>query len=148
MHTAYRDVDHHFKEKEIQPTLKTVREAILSIRAQKFPSLSKVGTAGSFFKNPIIEKQDVQKFQEIYPNMPHYEMNDGCIKVPLAWILEHVCALKGFRKGHFGTFERQPLVVVHYGGGTARELKTFASFIQKSVKEKTNINIVPEVTFV
>jgi len=145
----YRDVKQYFRKRNIEiPTLRQAREAIISIREKKFPDINNVGTGGSFFKNPIVSKRHFEKLKKKYPLIPCFSLEDGRIKIPLAWILEHVCFVKGIQKKNMGTFKDQPLVLVHYGGGTAEELKLFADDIQKNVKLKTNIEIVPEITFV
>ena len=145
----YRDVRQYFKKHHIEiPTLSQAREAIISIRKKKFPDINKVGTGGSFFKNPVVSKEHFEILEKKYPLMPHFELRDNKIKIPLAWILEHVCAVKGVRQQHVGTFEHQPLVLVHYGGGTTEELKKLADSIQADIKLKTNITVVPEVSLV
>lgn len=148
LNTSYHDVEDYFKGKNVEPTLANLRDAVLFIRKQKFPELNRVGTAGSFFKNPIIEKKDLQALLKSYPDTPFFEVEEGHVKIPLAWILEHICGLKGWKRGNFETFVRQPLVIIHSGGGTTKELKDFASFIKQCVKERTNIDIQPEVTYV
>ena len=145
----YKDVKKYFRERNIEtPTLRQAREAIISIRKKKFPDISSVGTGGSFFKNPIISKEHFRELKRKFPLIPHFIQEDKKVKIPLAWILEHVCTIKGKRQQHVGTFERQPLVLVHYGGGTAEELKKFADGIQTDVKLKTNITVIPEVSLV
>ena len=145
----YRDVRQYFKRHNVRsPTLRQAREAIISIREKKFPDINSVGTGGSFFKNPVVSKKHFKQLKRKYPLMPHFELGDDKIKLPLAWILEHVCCIRGVRQQHVGTFKRQPLVLVHYGGGTAEELKKFADNIQTDIKLKTNITVVSEVSLV
>lgn len=146
LNTQYEDVALHFAQKRLlAPTIEDMRGAILSIRSQKFPNLESVGTAGSFFKNPVISLDHAQKLRRKYPSLQAYSFGKNDVKVSLAWVLDTVCGLKGVRTEHFGTYEKQPLVIVHYGGGTTEELKTFVHNIQNTVKEKTNIDIIPEV---
>jgi len=147
LNTSYRDVSNYFKEKNVKPTLTSLRTAILSIRGKKFPDLYKVGTAGSFFKNPIIAKKDLNILLKTYKDLPFFEIDDDKVKIPLAWILEHVCDMKGWKRGNFETFTKHALVFVHSGNGTTKELKEFASMVSQCVKEKTNIEIQPEVTY-
>lgn len=149
INTEYSDVKKYFKDFQIaNPTLLQVREAIFSIRKAKFPDIEIIGTGGSFFKNPIISTEHFMKLKVKYPLIPHYVLEDGRVKLPLAWILEHVCLVKGLRKKHVGTFKNQPLVLVHYGGGTSEEIKKFAYDIQNDIKIKTGIAVVPEVSFI
>ena len=149
LNTSYRDVSNYFKEKDVKPTLISLRTAILSIRGKKFPNLYKVGTAGSFFKNPIIRKKDLEILLKTHKDLPFFEIDEDKdkVKIPLAWILEHVCNMKGWKRGNFETFSKHALVFVHSGNGTTKELKEFASMVAQCVKEKTNIDIQPEVTY-
>lgn len=144
----YKDLMNYFNERDIRPTLESVREAVLAIRKNKFPSLNKYGCGGSFFKNPIIEKSVLRKLQNTYKDLPYYQVDNNAYKVPLAWLLEHVVPWKGVERNSVGVYKDQPLVLVHYGGGTAKELKNLADDIAHSVSRETNILITPEVSLV
>ena len=155
LNIEYKDVKNYFIEKGIIPTLQEVRKTILEIRKGKFPDLSKYGTAGSFFKNPIIKKEQYEKLLKEYPSIPHYEIYTASggidelnMKIPLAWILDNVCNIKGIRKGNVGVYEKQPLVLVNWGGATAQEVKKYAEEITILVKQKTGIDIEPEVQYI
>jgi UDP-N-acetylmuramate dehydrogenase len=137
-----------------------VRLAILAIRAAKLPDIRTIGTAGSFFKNPIISVEHFNKLKEKYANIPSYPVgveNDSThtslVKVPLAWILDHVCGYKGMQRGNIGTYGNQALVIVNRFSATgipatAFEIKKLAVEMAAAVKEKTDINIEPEVQYV
>lgn len=128
--------------------LKNLRSVILEIRAKKFPDLNKFGTAGSFFKNPTVAKNFYEQLREKYPNIIAYSVDDESFRIPLAWILDNVCGLKGFRKGAVGLYENQPLVLTNFGGASANDVKNLSNEIKQKVKEKTGIEIEPEVVFV
>ena len=132
----------------VRPSAPQVRQAVIAIRTSKLPDLSKVGTAGSFFKNPIISKEKYLKLKEKYPELPSFVEADGRVKVPLAWIIDHVCGLKGKKLGKAGIHETQALVIVNYGGATYEDVEKVASEVEKSVKEKTGIEIEREVIMV
>jgi len=124
-----------------------IRSAVIEIRSKKFPDLSKVGTAGSFFKNPVISQEHFDKLKKKYPELPFFAAKNG-VKVPLAYILDKICGLKGFKKGNVELFQNQPLVLVNTGSATAKEIRDFSAEIKKAVKEKTDIDIEEEVVFV
>jgi UDP-N-acetylmuramate dehydrogenase len=145
----YVDVRNYFHDSSEPPTLGHMRRAICDIRAQKFPDLAHVGTAGSFFKNPIIAESHFFRLKEKYPGLPGFSADHaGMKKVSLAWILDRLCLLKGVTIGSVGTYDHQSLVFVTYKDATATELKKFAKSISRKVYEKTNITIEPEVTYV
>ena len=149
IHVGYKDIAEYFLLKnitDITPSL--VRMAVIEIRSKKLPDWKGVGTAGSFFKNCFITKEKYEVLEKQYPGMPGFTNADGTIKVPLAWILDHVCNLKGYRHENAGVYEKQPLVLVNYEIGNARAVSELASLIIRKVKEKTGIDIEPEVEYV
>ncbi len=143
---TYRDLCEHFGD-EAPASAAAVRDAVLTIRARKFPDLATVGTAGSFFKNPIVTKSHAADIASWLPGVPTFAVDETHVKIPLAWILEQL-SWKGVRRGHMGCWEAQPLVVVHYGGGTAAELLLFALAIVDDVRKRTMIELEPEVCVV
>jgi len=146
---SYRDLAEQFADVREEPALAAIRDAVLRIRANKFPDLKEVGTAGSFFKNPIIEEEHGKKLREIHPDMLMFPTRSGRhVKVSLAWILDHVCQMRGVRRGNVGTYERQPLVFITYKGATAAEVHAFAKEIADKVFNETGIVVTPEVTHV
>ena len=162
----YKDLKERFKMSDVgikngdipsQPSLSEIRNAVIEIRSGKFPDLKEFGTAGSFFKNPIIPEAQFNELKGKFPNLPGFEVpvthlglkaksyKLKAIKVPLAWILEHLCGLKGFKKGNVSLFERQPIVLVQNGFATAEEIEVFANEIIAQVKAKTGIDVEWEV---
>ena len=145
--THYLGVREELKKRDVrEPTLTDMRNVILSLRRHKFPDLKKYGTAGSFFKNPIVRESKARTLLKDYPSLPNFPTPEGKVKLSLAWILDHVCGLKGHREGAVGTFNKQSLVIVNYNSATQQEVIAFSNKIKDSVKELTGITIIPEVT--
>ncbi len=140
----YQDLADRFAG-DLAPTAAAIRAAVIDIRAGKFPDLARYGTAGSFFKNPIIPKEAYDALKARYPELPGFPEVDGRVKVSLGWILDKVCGLKGARQGQVGTFERQSLVMVNHGGATATEVKAFARRVEEEVFQRSGISIEWEV---
>ncbi len=144
----YKDlVEYDKNEKPIQ-TLGDVREAILAIRARKFPDLRTIGTAGSFFKNPIVSNTVRDVLMKRYPDAPHYPVDEAHTKLSAAWIIDHVLKMRGVSEGHVGSWEGQALVLITDTKATAEEVTQFASKIISACMEKTNILLEAEVIFV
>ncbi len=142
---SYKDLADRFAT--IDPTavkLREIVEAVVEIRSKKFPDLSQVGTAGSFFKNPVVSQALYAELVSRYPALPGHEQRDG-IKLSLAWVLDNVCHLKGHRVGSVALFEKQPLVLVAYDGATAHDIDVFAKDVAQRVHDATNIVIEREV---
>jgi len=140
----YADLKDKFADsKDLTPT--QVREAIVAIRQQKLPDWHRVGTAGSFFMNLIMPEKKFLKLKEHYPDLPGFKNEKGEMKVSLAWVLDKICHLKGYREGNVGLYEHQALVLINFGGATEKEISTFAQKISDLVKEKINLEIKWEV---
>lgn len=144
---AYKDLHAHFGD-TAYPAIGDIRDAVMRIRAEKFPDWSRMGTAGSFFKNPFVTAEAFAKLKARYPDIPGFPSTAGKVKVPLGWILDRVLSLRGYREGNVGTYEGQALVIVNHGGASAHEVETFAEHIRSKVKQATDINIEWEVRFV
>jgi UDP-N-acetylmuramate dehydrogenase len=122
-----------------------VRQAVLQIRAEKLPDWHKLGTAGSFFKNPVILSEKFKELKENYPDLPGFVEPKGKTKISLAWILDNICHLKGYRVKDAGLYDKQPIVLVNYGASTSLEIISFTDEIKKIVNEKIGIEIEEEV---
>ncbi|MEK7464033.1 MAG: UDP-N-acetylmuramate dehydrogenase [Patescibacteria group bacterium] len=149
LNISYKDVQEYFSFKKIkEPTLKQVRDAVIEIRMRKLPDVREYGTAGSFFKNVIVSQIQSQELVAKYPEMVVHAVNDKKVKIPLAWLLDHVCGFRGVKKGNVGTYKNQALVLINYGDATAQEITDLAQKMVDAVYEKTGIEIFPEVEYV
>ena len=146
---AYKDIALYIEESGVMTlSLSEMREAIVSIRAKKFPDLSTYGTAGSFFKNPVVTEAQGEEFLRTYPTAPHYLSPGNTMKLSAAWIIDHVLNMKGVRDGDVGTWNAQALVVVNYDRATSKDVKKFVQKITDASFEKIKISLEPEVVFV
>lgn len=143
----YGNIKDFLSKKNIEsPTLSDVASAIKTIRAEKLPEVGVVGSVGSFFQNPIVSVDKYQNVKESYPEVPSYP-NDNGVKIPAGWLIDK-SGWKGYRENHVGVWDKQALVLVHYGGGRPEEILNLMKKIQESVKEKFGIEIKPEVNLV
>lgn len=127
-------------------SLAEVRQKILGIRGRKFPDLSLEGTAGSFFKNPILPPSEAALLQKKYPAMPVFAMPETSgIKIPLAWLLDNVLGLKGFSVGGARLYEHQPLVIAATRTASAADVAALARIVKEKVKNSFDIVIEEEV---
>ena len=138
---------------EVTPGL--IRKVIIKIRKEKLPEPSVMGSAGSFFKNPVITSEHFQRIEaaakaELGPDckVPHYDLPDGMVKVPAAWMIEQ-CGWKGRRSGGAAVYEKQPLVIVNYTGEAyPEEIVGLEKRVMASVKAKFDVDLHPEVEHV
>ncbi|MEZ5053902.1 MAG: UDP-N-acetylmuramate dehydrogenase [Chitinophagales bacterium] len=145
INTAYGDIQKVLSEKNIlHPTAKDISDAVISIRESKLPNPKVLGNAGSFFKNPEVEKTLALQIQHSHPNLPMYELENGKVKIPAAWLIEQ-CGWKGKKIGNTGNHAKQALVIVNYGNASGTEIWQHAQQVQLSVNETFGIHLEPEV---
>lgn len=126
-------------------TLRNIREAICTIRRSKLPDTAVLGNAGSFFKNPVVERAVAEELLTRYPDMPHYATADPeRVKLAAGWLIDRA-GLKGYRAGRVGVHERQALVLVNHGGATGAEVIELAHKVQAEVKKQFGVEIDTEV---
>lgn len=128
------------------PTPMDVREAVIRIRKQKLPEVSEIGSAGSFFKNPIVPREQYEAIAAQYERVPHFDQEGG-VKIPAAWLIEQ-CGWKGKTLGGAQCYAKQPLVLVNTGNATPQDVITLAQNICNSVHDKFGITISPEVNYI
>ena len=141
------------QQADLTPAL--IRKVIIKIRKEKLPEPSVMGSAGSFFKNPVISAEHFARIETAAKaehgadyKVPHYDLPDGTVKVPAAWLIEQ-CGWKGRRSGGAAVYDKQPLVIVNYTGEAyPEEIIGLERRIIDSVKAKFNIELHPEVEHV
>lgn len=141
----YGNIKSELERKGISmPTMKDIRDVVISIRKDKLPDPEVEGNAGSFFMNPIVEKATFMNLLEQYPDMPHYNVDSEREKIPAGWMIDQ-CGWKGKTLGKAGVHDRQALVLVNRGGATGKDILLLCNTIRNDVKQKFGIDIHPEV---
>ncbi len=128
-------------------TAQAIRDAVIDIRRSKLPEPKEMGSAGSFFKNPVIPIEVYQTIAAAYTDVPHYVISEDEVKIPAAWLIEQ-CGWKGKRHGGAGIYEKQPLILVNLDHATANDIMELAALIQQSVFKKFHIQLEPEVNYI
>jgi UDP-N-acetylmuramate dehydrogenase len=144
-------LDYQHLEQEVRKNgevnLDNIRNTIIKIRESKLPNPKIIGNAGSFFMNPVIKKTQYLELQSKFETIPHYPISETLVKVPAAWLIEQ-CGWKGKQVGNAAVHDKQALVLINNGNATGTEIKNLSMMIQKSVLEKFEIKLIPEVIFV
>lgn len=125
----------------------TVRNRVIEIRRSKLPEPSELGSAGSFFKNPVIDKSMWRHIQSYYPEAPHYDVDDNLVKVPAGWLIE-TSGLKGAVEGGAMVYQRQCLVIVNTGNATSDDVVKLYRRVQATVYDRFGIMLSPEVNVI
>jgi UDP-N-acetylmuramate dehydrogenase len=144
--TKYGNISKELKNFEEQ-NIQTLRAAIIKIRGSKLPSTDEIGNAGSFFKNPIIDRGFYDAISKKHPEMPSFDLDANLVKIPAAWLIEHA-GLKGYSNANVGTFENQPLVIINRGNAKGKEIVDFSEEIKQKVYDKFSIQLEAEVCII
>lgn len=128
-------------------TASDVRQVIMDIRRNKLPDPAVEGNAGSFFMNPIVGRDVFDELQKDYPDMPHYDVDAGRVKIPAGWMIDR-CGWKGRSLGPAGVHDKQALVLVNRGGAKAADIVALSDAVRADVRTRFGIDIYPEVNFI
>lgn len=148
LHSSYGAIQDQLKAQSVeQPTIKDISDAVIAIRQSKLPDPAELGNSGSFFKNPVINTKEFNKFRAQHPQAPFYEVSTTEFKIPAGWLIEQA-GFKGKRFGDAGVHKNQALVLVNHGKATGTEIWNLALRIQEKVKIDFGIFIEPEVNVI
>lgn len=124
-------------------TASMVAQAVCRIRQQKLPDPRVLGSAGSFFKNPVVPAALATSLLDCYPALPHYPQSDGRVKLAAGWLIDQ-CGLKGYQLGGAAVHERQALVLVNRSQASAADVVALAKHIQDCVAQRFQVQLEPE----
>ncbi len=145
---GYADVSQELKARAIQqPGPRDIFDAVVAIRRRKLPDPATIGNAGSFFKNPIVSRDDYRGLIAHHPSLVGYPLPGGRVKLAAAWLID-AAGLKGATRGRAGVYEKQALVLVNRGGASGGEILALAREVQDKVAEKFGIRLEPEPVIV
>lgn len=126
-----------------QPGAIDVANAVCSLRQEKLPDPEQLANAGSFFKNPIIENQQLKTLLQNHPDLPHWPQDNSQSKISAAWLIES-CGLKGSRIGDAGVSPEHALILVNYGNASGIEILQLAQSIRTTVQTKFKLQLEAE----
>ncbi len=125
-----------------------LRHTIMGLRAAKLPDPRVLGNAGSFFKNPVVDRQQIDHIRsKAGQEPPCYDVDAAHVKVPAAWLIEQ-CGWKGRALGPAAVYDRQALVLINLGHATGSDILRLCRAIQADVRSRFGIAIEPEVNIV
>jgi UDP-N-acetylmuramate dehydrogenase len=143
--TVYKTLLEYLSKKEItNPSIKDISKAVEVIRRQRLPDPTKIGNAGSFFKNPSLNEDTFRQLKSEYSDIASFPSEAGQIKVSAGWLIEK-CGWKGKRVSDVGTSPDHALVICNFGNATGAEILEFAMRIKEEVANKFGITLEEEV---
>ncbi|MGE0568913.1 MAG: UDP-N-acetylmuramate dehydrogenase [Bacteroidia bacterium] len=129
------------------PGTKDVSNAVIAIRKSKLPDPSKLGNAGSFFKNPEVSKEKFESLKSQFENLVAYPLDNGNYKLAAGWLIENA-GLKGFVKDGAGVHEKQALVLVNLGATTGNSIYELSELVIEKVKTLYGVVLTREVNII
>ena len=134
---------HRYAFDSEKPSPAEIGRAVIDIRSRKLPDPSQIGSAGSFFKNPIVSSIDWESLKSRWPMMVGFPQPDGRFKLAAGWLIEQ-CGWKGRTQGNAGVYEKQALVLINRGGASGSEIMQLAAAIQLDVEQRFGVLLEPE----
>ena len=128
---------------ESMPTSVQVAEAVVRLRTRKLPDPALIPNAGSFFKNPVVPREQAAALKSAHPALPLWPVGDTHAKLSAAWLIE-ACGFKGAREGDAGISERHALVLVNHGNASGAQLWALAQRVREGVRERFGLMLEPE----
>lgn len=128
-------------------TAQQLRDAIAELRWSKLPRPEEHGSAGSFFKNPVVNEPTYLRLKAEHPDMPEAHRTDGGYKLSAGWLIDRA-GWKGRTQGRAGVWPKNALVLYNADGCTGDEVRTLAATIQQDVKQKFGVTLDPEAIIV
>ena len=142
-HTEYGDVAERLRQRG-ETTLLSVSEVISEIRREKLPDVKVLGSAGSFFRNPVVPAEKWRALQAAFPLLKGFPEEAGQVKLSAAQLID-LAGWKGYRRGDAGVHLRQPLVLVNYGRASGAEIMQLADSIRQDVLARFGVRLEEEV---
>jgi len=139
------------------PQSSDIANAVIRLRRKKLPDWEKVGTAGSFFRNPVISKEKYLQLSSQVSQLQWYpterllypENTDvpDFVKIPAGRLADEL-GWKGKTIGQVSTAPNQALCIINLGGATGQEIYGFAETMRADVKNNFDIDLEYEVVIV
>lgn len=129
-------------------TAQALLQRVIAVRQSKLPDPTDLPNAGSFFKNPVIEREKFLQLQQRYADIPCFSVGEQHVKIPAAWLLE-TAGFKGKQTSSgAGVYEKHALILVNRGQAHGREIYALACDMISAVKQQFDLLIEPEVRII
>lgn len=124
-------------------TVDVIRKAIIEIRKNKLPDPHVLPNAGSFFKNAVVEKWQLDDLQLKHPDIKAFDMGDGKYKIPSGWLIESV-GLKGSLIHGMRVYDKNALVLANESATSYADLAAARNEIIGKVRDTFRVQIQQE----
>lgn len=146
-HTYEPNLSYRALEGLPHATAAELRQSITDLRWSKLPRPEEYGSAGSFFKNPVVDEATCRRIKAMHPDMPEAHATEEGYKLSAGWLIDRA-GWKGRTMGRAGVWPKNALVLYNTGGCTGPEVVALAEAIQHDVQQQFGIPLVPEAIIV
>jgi UDP-N-acetylmuramate dehydrogenase len=153
-----RQTEHQKGQQATEPGLAEVARVVRRVRQAKGMLLVEgdpdCRSAGSFFKNPVVDEERVRLVTEVSGKQPpRFPVgpgpgDSGQVKLPAAWLIEQAGFSKGYVLGAAGVSSRHTLALINRGGARAAEILALAGEINAAVEARFGIHLEMEPVMV
>lgn len=133
-----RYVDEH-KVTDFSP--RKIFEIVSEIRANKLPDPELTPSAGSFFKNVVLDAKKAESLKT--QGVAVWKNPDGSYKVSAGWLIEHA-GLSGKSFFGFRVSEKAALILINEKATSYQDLERARAEIRRIVREKFDLNLEQE----
>ena len=145
--TAYKGLSSLFADRDpASVTPAEIETAVRNLRAQKLPDPSQTGSAGSFFKNPVVTKLKARELITLHPNLVSYPLAGGRAKLAAGWLIE-AAGLKGLSSGDAAVWPAHALILINRGRATGENVLKLGREIAERVERRFGVVLEPEPIF-
>ncbi|MGE5355325.1 MAG: UDP-N-acetylmuramate dehydrogenase [Deltaproteobacteria bacterium] len=146
LNLSYKELNNRMSAFE-NPDIKNVRDTVINIRTEKLPDPAVIPNAGSFFKNPVVSKEEMEKLKSEFPQLVTFPMANDQIKLAAGQLID-ICGWKTRQDGKVAVHPKQALVIINKNNASGKEIIEFANAIRESVYYKFGVNIEHEVNII
>ena len=123
-----------------------LRQIILNIRENRLINPEQEPNVGSFFKNPVVSKIQMENLLADHPDLKFYFVKEDQYKISAAWLIEKI-KMKGYQGKDCGVSKKHSLVLVNFSK-KSENLINLSKKIKKVILKKFNIELEYEPTFI
>lgn len=146
--TSYGAIQGELEARKIDsPTIKDISDVVIAIRQSKLPDPKEIGNAGSFFKNPVVEREVLNQILEEYPDAPNYPAPNGQVKLAAGWLIDQA-GWKGKTFNQYGVHKKQALVLVNYENASGNDIFQLSEEILRDILNKFGVKLEREVNII
>lgn len=143
--TGYRSLAEELERsgENRSPGPREVVAAVIRLRRHRLPDPARLANAGSFFKNPVVGAPVAERVLSEYPDLPHWRLPDGRVKLAAGWMIEQR-GWKGRSVGDAAVYRHHALVLVNRGSATAGQVRELIDALGSDIEAAFGVRLEPE----